>query len=462
MSREQLLETLNSYFDSGGFRDDLARRVACRTESDTGQPGPALDAYLRDEIAPRLSRLGFDCEVAPNPDAAGGPLLVARRIEGTSLPTVLTYGHGDVVSGQEGRWREGLAPWQLTVEGARWYGRGTADNKGQHTINLSALEHAIAARNGKLGYNMTVLLETGEEAGSPGLQAFCESRRDMLDAQLLLACDGPRVSASRPTLFLGSRGGVNFSLTVQSRDRAFHSGNWGGVLANPAVVLANALATMVDARGRMRVRGLLPPPIPGAVRDALTGIEVGGTGDDPAIDEQWGEPGLSPIEKLVGWNTLEILAMEAGSPARPVNAIPPRAVAHCQLRFVVGTRWQELEAIVRAHLDAAGFPMVQVAVTMAMPATRLDLENPWVDWALGSMRRSCGRDVTLLPNLAGSLPNDIFSDLLGMPTLWVPHSYPACGQHAPNEHLLADVAREGLQLMGGLYWDLGEPGAPWQ
>ena len=74
---------------------------------------------------------------------------------------------------------------------------------------------------------------------------------------------------------------------------------------------------------------------------------------------------------------------------------------------------------------------------------------------------STGAPPAILPNLAGSLPNDVFSELLGMPTLWVPHSYPACAQHAPDEHLLASVAREGLQLMGGLYWDLGEPGAPW-
>jgi tripartite-type tricarboxylate transporter receptor subunit TctC len=66
------------------------------------------------------------------------------------------------------------------------------------------------------------------------------------------------------------------------------------------------------------------------------------------------------------------------------------------------------------------------------------------------------------PHLAGSLPNDVFADLLGLPTLWVPHSYPACAQHAPDEHLLAPVAREGLRIMAGLYWDLGEPaGLPW-
>jgi hypothetical protein len=74
------------------------------------------------------------------------------------------------------------------------------------------------------------------------------------------------------------------------------------------------------------------------------------------------------------------------------------------------------------------------------------------------MERSTGKRPALLPNLGGSLPNDIFANTLGLPTLWVPHSYPACAQHAPNEHLLAPVAREGLAIMAGLFWDLGESG----
>ncbi|MBS0449776.1 MAG: M20 family metallopeptidase [Proteobacteria bacterium] len=462
MTRHDALALAGAYFDDGRFFADLSRRVALRTESDTGTVPPALAAYLQGELAPRLAPLGFDCEIAPNPTKGGGPFLIARRVEDPGLPTVLSYGHGDVVSGQDALWRDGLSPWQLEARGERWYGRGTADNKGQHTIALGALEAVLQARNGRLGYNITWLIETGEEAASPGLEALCDTRRSQLAADLFIASDGPRVRASRPTLFLGSRGAVNFSLRLKARDRGYHSGNWGGVLSNPATVLAHAVATLVDARGRILVDALRPPPLSDALRNAVAQLEIGGGTDDPELSADWGEPGLSPAERLVGWNTIEVLALGAGAPQRPVNAIPAEAVAHCQLRFVVGTPWQELARIVREHLAAHGFEQVQVDVTLSGAATRLDLANPWVDWALRSIETSSQQPADLLPNLAGSLPNDIFARLLGLPTLWVPHSYPACAQHAPNEHLLAPLAREGLQIMAGLYWDLGEPHAPWR
>jgi hypothetical protein len=89
-------------------------------------------------------------------------------------------------------------------------------------------------------------------------------------------------------------------------------------------------------------------------------------------------------------------------------------------------------------------------------ATRLDPENPWVQFAANSIETTVGRRPAILPNLGGSLPNDVFADVLGLPTVWVPHSYAACSQHAPNEHLLLPIAREGLQMMAGLFWDLGE------
>ena len=89
-------------------------------------------------------------------------------------------------------------------------------------------------------------------------------------------------------------------------------------------------------------------------------------------------------------------------------------------------------------------------------ATRLDPDHPWVRWASASIERTTGAKPAILPNLGGSLPNDVFAETLGLPTVWIPHSYAACSQHAPNEHLLASVARDALRIMAGVFWDLGE------
>ncbi len=224
-------------------------------------------------------------------------------------------------------------------------------------------------------------------------------------------------------------------------------------------MLANAIACLVDGQGRLRLAALRPPPIPASVRAALADISPGGDPADPAVDTDWGEPALSPAERVIAWNTLEILSLAAGSPDTPIGAIPGSARAHCQLRFVVGTDIAAAFAAMRAELDRQGFSMVTVDPTYIMHASRTDPENPWVRFALASIESTLGVTPALLPNLGGSLPNDVFTDELDLPTIWVPHSYPACAQHAPDEHLLAPLAREALQLMAGLFWDIGDRAA---
>ncbi len=457
MSREAAIARAEAYFDGGGFEADLARRVAIPTESQRDDRGDAFQRYLDLEMRGRLEAMGFACRVLANPTGRGGPFLVAERIEDKARPTVLSYGHADVIRGQDEQWRAGLSPWKLTREGDRWYGRGTADNKGQHSINLGALEAALAVR-GRLGFNLKLLLETGEEIGSPGLREVCAGNKAALAADVLIASDGPRVKPERPTVFLGSRGVFNFDMTLELRSGGHHSGNWGGLLANPGIVLAHAIASIAGPKGEIRVQGWRPKPISNAVREALADIEIDGGADGPAIDADWGEPGLTPAERVYGWNSFEVLAFRTGNPDAPVNAIPPRATAHCQLRFVVGTRPENILPALRRHLDAAGFRQIRLAPARqdSFPATRLEPDHPWVRFAVASIAATTRKKPAVLPNLGGSLPNDVFADLLGLPTVWVPHSYAACSQHAPNEHLLAPVAREALRAMAGLFWDLGE------
>jgi acetylornithine deacetylase/succinyl-diaminopimelate desuccinylase-like protein len=453
-ARALALQQAAASFDSGAFRHTLARRVALPTESENPARSEVLRRYLSDEIGAALAAIGATTTIHDNPKAGGTPFLIGQRIEGAARPTVFVYGHGDVVRGHEGRWRDRRDPWTLAADGERWYGRGTADNKGQHSINLAALAALHAARGGTLGFNLKCLIEMGEETGSPGLAEFCAAHRDELRADVLIASDGPRLRADRPTVYLGTRGVANFDLTLKLRDGGHHSGNWGGLLRNPGTVIANAIARLVDGRGRILVDGLRPPPIPAAVRRALADVEVGGDVNDPAIDRDWGEPGLTPAERVFGWNTVEVLAYTTGNPAQPVNAIPPDARAHLQLRFVVGTDASKLREHVRRHLDAHGFGDVGVSEPVIMAATRLDPDSDWVRLAMASIKRTTGTKPALLPNLGGSLPNDVFADILGLPTVWVPHSYPACSQHAPNEHVLAPLMREGLLMMTGLFADV--------
>jgi len=457
MTAEQATDRATAYFDSGEFKRVLARRVAIRSESQRDDRDEILQQYYDQEIIPAMQALGFICQQLPNAQAPARPFLLATRIEDATLPTVLCYGHGDVVFGDDENWRSGLTPWQLVEEGDRWYGRGSADNKGQHSVNIAALEQVMAARGGLLGFNCKFLFEMGEEISSPGLAQLCRDSQQALAADIFIASDGPRQSAVRPTLFLGSRGAVNFRLSIRARDRDYHSGNWGGLLSNPGTQLANALACLVNQQGQLQVSALKPPAISSTVKAILSDIDVG-DGEGPAIDPAWGEAGLTPTERLYGWNTLEVLSFLTGNPARPMNAIPGSATAVCQLRFVVDTDWQHIGEHLREHLDRHGFPQVEVEVLRGSPATRLDPSDPLVAWTLGVMVRASGKKPALLPNLGGSLPNDVFADILGLPTLWIPHSYPACGQHAVDEHMLKSIAREGLQIMTHLFWDLGEQG----
>ncbi|KRB17354.1 M20 family metallopeptidase [Achromobacter sp. Root170] len=460
MTRAQAIAQAEQCFDSGAFRTLLARRLALPTESQNPERAAVLADYLEAEIRPAFEALGFTCRTLTHPKALA-PFLYAERIEDPDLPTVLGYGHGDVIRGLEREWKEGLSPWALTEAEGRWYGRGIADNKGQHSINMEALRLVLETR-GKLGFNAKYLIEMGEETGSMGLRELCTEHRDLMAADLLIASDGPRLSANRPTIFLGARGSLNFDLTIEARAGGHHSGNWGGLISNPGLQLAHAIASIATPNGQIRIPEWVPKELPPAVRRALADCEVDGGADGPEIEPDWGEPGLSPAERVFGWCSFEVLAYKTGNPDTPVNAIPPRAWARCQLRFVVGVDPDDLIPALRRHLDSHGFPMVQISLTREtmFRATRIDPDDAWVSWAVASLERTSGQKTALLPNLGGSLPNDIFTDVLGLKTIWVPHSYPGCSQHAPNEHLPPDLLRQGLSLMTGLYWDLGAGDTP--
>lgn len=462
MSRDLALAAIDDYYQNGTFEAELAGRISYKTESNLPNCEAALQGYLADDLVPYLSDMGFACSVYPNPRSDAGPFLVARRFEGNDVPTVMTYGHGDVVAGYDDQWDDAMSPWDITKKGQRWYGRGTADNKGQHTINMAALKTVLETR-GSLGFNVTILIEMGEERGSPGLRDFCAAHKDLFSADVFIASDGPRIHPDKPTIFMGSRSVFNFTMRLDSHAGGHHSGNWGGLLTNPGVVMAHAIASMIDRNGKILIEGWRSTQIPNSVRAAIAKLDVGEGENTPDINPNWGEPDLTIAERVFASNTFEVRAFETGNPKSPANAIPPSAVVFGHLRYVVGTDISKLMPLLRAHLDKHGFNDITITSERdMMPATRLDPDHPWAKWAIKSLSKTAEDEIAVIPNLGGALPNDVFADLLGLPTIWVPHSYAGCSQHAPNEHILESISKSALRLMTGLWWDLGEGNTPRQ
>ena len=180
----------------------MARRVAIPTESQRPEGLPFLDTYLREEMIPAFEAMGFECKRYENPFEGAGPFLLAHRHESDDCPTVLGYGHGDVIQGLDDLWTKGEGPWVTARDGDRLYGRGTADNKGQHTINMAAM-NAVLSERGSLGFNAKVLIEMGEENSSKGLREVVQDNLQDFSADVFIGSDGPRVDPERPSVLSG-------------------------------------------------------------------------------------------------------------------------------------------------------------------------------------------------------------------------------------------------------------------
>ena len=451
--KEKAVQHATQYFDKGYFKKDLAELISVKTESQNNECN--LENYYDQNIIPMLVKMGFKCKVMENPLSKANIILFAERIENAEFSTILTYGHGDVVLGQDSCWDNGLSPYKLIEKDNRYYGRGTADNKGQHLINIKALNSLLSVQK-KLGFNFKILFEMGEEIGSPGLKTFCQQNKELLKADVFIASDGPRISQKIPTIFTGSRGGINFDLSVNLRDNAHHSGNFGGILKDPSIILSHAIASITDARGQINIPEWLPTSLTPDIKEILAKLPLVDAGFD--LDPDWGQKELTMTERVFGWNSFSVLAMLSGEPEAPLNAISGHARSTCQLRFVVGTDVNKIIPALRNHLNSFGFEDVNIheSEMTPFPATRLEMNNSWLSLITKSLENSMGSKIDLLPNLGGSLPNDSFSEVLELPTIWIPHSYAGCAQHSPNEHLSVPLARQALVCMTALFADLSK------
>ncbi len=412
-----------------------------------------------EHIAGVIRGIGLETEILPT---AGWPVVLARRSDRPSRPTVLLYGHYDVQPPDPlDDWIS--PPFEPTVRNGRIYARGVGDNKGQHFANLLAIE-ALLASLGELPCNVLVLLEGEEEIGSPRLAPFVEEHRDRLDADLVITSDGPVNESGRSCLVFGVRGVALFELRARGARTDLHSGNWGGVAPNPLWRLVHCLGTMKNAQGEITIAGFYddvksPTPLE---RDALDRLPY----DDARIMAALGvrcldAPDDRPIaDRLAVWPTLTINGLHGGYAGEGSKTVLPcEAVAKCDIRLVHDQSRDDILAKVADHVRRHA-PDIEFIPLGGMDPSKTPLDSPFAEPIRRGITEAQGEDPLIVPALGGSLPDYVFTKILGIPAFGVPYANPDEANHAPNENLEVERFFDGIRTGASILAHLGSMKKP--
>ncbi|WP_428928844.1 M20/M25/M40 family metallo-hydrolase [Marinibacterium sp. SX1] len=401
-----------------------------------------------------LGEMGMQVQSIPT---AGHPFVLGRYEVGPDKPTVLLYGHYDVQPPEP--LEEWLSPpFEPTIRDGRIWARGVGDNKGQHFAQLMAIEAHLAV-HGTLPCNVIFLLEGEEEIGSPQIAQFVDSHRDALRTDLVVTADGPLHESGRATLTYGVRGMTSFELRVRTAGRDAHSGNYGGVMPNAIWTLVHLLGTMKNADGEITIEGLHDPIIPPTDADLAAAAAL--PLDLPAYMENIGidrldAPADRPFwDRLMFHPTLTINGLHGGYGGQGSKSVLPcEAVAKCDIRLVEAMTPDQVMDCVRAHV-AKHAPEVEVIAMGGMLPSKTPMENRWGPLLQDAIETARGEPPLVYPCVGGSLPDYVFTKILGVPAYVMPYANADEANHAPNENMEIDLFLKGIRTGAALLDRLG-------
>ena len=430
------------------FLDELASLV--RIPSVSAQPEHRADI---DRCAARWCELllaaGADeARVMPS---EGNPLVYAEKRVDPSRPTVLVYAHYDVMPPEPlDLWR--TPPFELTVADGRVWGRGTDDDKGQALIQVKAFEYLV--REGLLRHNVKFIFEGEEEIGSPSLNGFLRTHRDLLRADVILVSDTSMLGADLPSLTVGLRGLAYWEIKVTGPNRDLHSGHFGGAVANPLNVLCRMLARVVAADGRIAVPGFYDDveDISPEERAMIAAIPFDEEAYKAAIGvrELEGELGYSTLERNSCRPSFDICGIWGGYTGEGAKTVLPSwAKAKVSCRLVPHQDHAKISRLFADFIQSIAPRSVAVEVTplhggegyvcpLSLPAYRA---------AERAFAEAFGRP-PLAVRRGGSIP--IISDFereLGIKTVLMGFGLESDAIHSPNENFRLDIMRRGIEAV---------------
>jgi len=452
MATEDLLRDAFAHVDAQreAFIQRLLDYVSQPSISAHGVGIMEVAQFLRE----RLNALGMEGRLI---DTAGWPMVYGRRDDAPGAPTILLYGHYDVQPPDPlEEWVS--PPFEPEIRNGRIYGRGVGDNKGQHFAQLLGIESLLAVTD-RLPCNVIFLLEGEEEVGSPHIAQFVRQHADLLKADLVVTADGPVHESGRATLNFGVRGVLSFELHARGANHDLHSGNWGGVAPNPIWTLVHALSTMKNDSGEVLIEGfyddVLPPSELELQALAALPVDVDKVMRDLDLKKLDAPAERGFYERLSLWPTLTINGFHGGygGPGSK-TVLPHEAFVKCDIRLVEAQTIELISAKLEAHV-ARYAPDVKLVLQGGMEPSKTPLDSRFAAPIRQAIQVAQGEDPLFIPAMGGSLPDYVFTKLLGVPAFGTPYANPDEANHAPNENLEVERFIRGIKTGAALLAHLG-------
>ncbi len=385
----------------------------------------------------------------------GHPILYAEKILNPTYPTVLVYGHADVMPVDPlDLWDSD--PFEPVIKDGKIYARGADDDKGQTMIQVKAFETVL--KTGLLKVNVKFVIEAEEEIGSQSLMKWMEQYKQMLKADIIIVSDTEMLSKDVPSITVGLRGLSYVEVEVTGPNRDLHSGLFGGAVANPANILAKMIAQLHDENNRITIPGFYDNVLEVSEEERkklnMAPFDEEEYKKSLGVEELWGEKGYTVIERTGIRPTLDVNGMWSGYTGQGAKTIiPSKAHAKISMRLVPNQRSQRISQLFEEYFKSLAPKSVKVKVEKLHGGEPYlcPIDLPAYKAAEQAFKTVFGKEPVPVRS-GGSIPViPAFEKILGIKTILMGFGLEEDRIHAPNENFSLDLFYKGIETVSHFY-----------
>ncbi len=393
-------------------------------------------------------------------ETKGNPVTYGEKIIDPTLPTVLVYGHMDVMPVDPIElWNS--KPFEPVVKDGKIYARGADDDKGQAFMHAKAFETMIQTEN--LNCNVKFMIEGEEEIGSPSLAAFCKEHKEMLQADVILVSDTGMIARDIPSITIGLRGLSFMEIELTGPNKDLHSGIFGGAVANPANVLTKIIASLTDDEGKITIPGFYDEVIEVSSEErkemAKAPFDLNKYKKNLDIEEVDGEKGFSTNERTGIRPSLDVNGIWSGYTGEGAKTVlPSKAYAKVSMRLVPNQDNKRISELFEKHIKNIAPPTVKVKVTALHGGQGYVSPIDMPAYKAAELAYTAVYGKKPVPTRSGgSIPIiSTFEEVLGIKSILMGFGLEEDAIHSPNENFPLENFYKGIETIVAFYKYFGK------